>query len=261
MNIGWLEDQADDLGYKGGAELDADTLKETSPYEITIMPPDRVEPGADAYVIGNCVHYTPTDLESVDGPVVKVVNDGWLYGDPEVRAEICRRAVLMVFRSPTHRRQFPHKVLGETVLIPSQVDLPRFRAANRQPKKRRAVWLANVLSDQRAKGLTIAHKWAGRKGISLDAYGHGAPQGPVDYPDVPELLGGYQWYVHSMGVQAEPFGRATVEAWAAGCSLAVPADTGALYWIQERPHDLERCTDLFWAAFDKAVSRCLTLAS
>jgi hypothetical protein len=261
MNIGWLEDQAETLGYKGGAEIDADTLKETAPHEITIMPPGEVEPGMDAYVVGNCAHYTPEDVAVIDRPIVKVVNDAWTYGDPLVRDDLTQRAVLTIFRSPIHRRKFEYRLPGDTVLVPSQVDMPRFRAQAARPKQNRAVWCANVLGPQRVVGLTIAYKWAGRKGISLDAYGHGTPLGPVDYHDVPELLGGYRWYVHSMGKGYEPFGRATVEAWAAGCNLAVPPDTGALYWIHQRPKDLERCTTLFWQAFDKKMGRCLSLAS
>jgi hypothetical protein len=263
MIVGWLEDPAERVRYTGGAELDSQALRAESPYDIAVMPPGRVESGCDGYIVANCIYYHPRDIRNVTGPMVKLVNDAWRHGHPSTRTAVLERADLTVFRSPLHRERFGFDVTSETCLIPSVVDLDRYRAADGTvERKERAVWVAHVMSMERAAGALAARAWADERQLDLDAYGVGTPNGPVDHDDMPELLASYRWYVHLMGRgDYEPFGRVTVEAWAAGCNLAVGADTGATYWLREDPDALEAAPRMFWEAFDRTVERCGNLIS
>jgi hypothetical protein len=72
---------------------------------------------------------------------------------------------------------------------------------------------------------------------------------------MPELLAGYRWLVHAMGRGGyEPFGRIVVEAWAAGCQLAVGEDTGALWWIENDPGALDDPAGRFWQHVDELAA-------
>ncbi|MDQ3671586.1 MAG: hypothetical protein M3364_03990, partial [Actinomycetota bacterium] len=150
MIVGWLEDPLEQIGYKGGAELDSEALRAVSPHELVSMPPGKVAAGCDAYVVGNCVYYGPHDLEGIDGPLVKIVNDAWRYGDPVVRADLLEHAVLTVLRSPLHESRFAFEIAGAATILPSWVDLEHFRQAARGvEKEERVVWLAHLGSPER----------------------------------------------------------------------------------------------------------------
>jgi len=251
MNIGWLEDT---INYVGGAELDSVAVRDHSPYEITMMAPGEVA-DADAYVVANCVFYTPADMEALTPgrPIVKIVNDAWGAGNLDVRKWLLEHANLTVFRSPLHRRRFRPEPTQWSVMLPSWVDLQRFRDADTGEREKAACWVAHTLSPQREAGLRAARLWAERQELPFDAYGHGTDNGPVSYDEMPALLAGYEWYTHAMGRgDYEPFGRATVEAWAAGCRIAVGEDVGALWWIENQPAALETAATDFWLEFDKA---------
>jgi hypothetical protein len=264
VRIAWLEDPVDAIGYAGGAELDGASLREAAPDEahITIMRPGQVRAGDfDAYVIGNCTHYEAHDIEPlgrVDAPLIKLMNDAWTEGYPVVRKWLLERTALVIFRSPMHRERFQFKYRGESALVPSAVDLELFRRARdrfgQERSSHRAVWLANVLSPMRAGGISRARRWADERGVDLEEYGLGTKRGPLPYDRVPELLARSGWLVHANRDGFEPFSRVVVEAWAAGCSLAVDEEnTGALYWLEERPDDLERAGELFW----QELARCI----
>ena len=47
--------------------------------------------------------------------------------------------------------------------------------------------------------------------------------------------------------EPEPFGRAVVEAWAAGCQLVVNGLVGAVHYLQHDPGALETAAADFWA--------------
>jgi glycosyltransferase involved in cell wall biosynthesis len=75
-----------------------------------------------------------------------------------------------------------------------------------------------------------------------------APQGSaqVSYEEMPEMLARFKTFVHLPSV-LEPFGRSTVEAWAAGCEVVVNSLVGGRYWITEAPEKLETAAEDFWA--------------
>jgi glycosyltransferase involved in cell wall biosynthesis len=245
--IGWLQDPQP---FEGGAELDAAALLAACPHDLVMMPPGRVEPGCDMYVAANVTKYQPGDVAQLErAPFVKVVNDSWEHGDAAIRDAVLARADTVVFRSPLHRDRFRHPYSGVAELVPSHVDLSPFRAATGTVDRAdRAVWVAHALGAERKAGLAVAKRWAADRGVPLDAYGHGCELGPVPHRNMPELLAGYRWFVHAMGRGGyEPFGRAVVEAWAAGCHLVVGESTGALHWLRTDPDAIETAAHDFWA--------------
>lgn len=258
MKIGWLEDPAELIGYKGGAELDGEIVRAVSPHDIVACPPRRVVDGLDAYVIANCVHYSTSDVANISAPIVKIVHDEWRFGDPELRKTLLERAALVVLRSPLHRQRFAYPIAGDVHLLPSQVGVWKYeRAAQRVEKRERAVWLANLGSPERDDGLKAAQRWAKQRGVPLDVYGRLTKNGMVPPDDVPELLASYRYFCHAMGRgRYEPFGRAVVEAWAAGCILVTDENVGARWWIENDPVALEEPARDFWAVVDRTVERC-----
>ena len=184
------------------------------------MPPGHVA-DADLYVVGNCVHYRPQDISQLaDAPVTKIVNDAWRYGHPRVREQLIDRADLFILRSPIHQERLECDLPEEKVeLLPSWVDLDRFRPRVRTSLTS-ALWLANIDPERRA-GYLAVQQWAENHDVPFDAYGRGCPNGPVRYEDVPSLMAAHRWYGHAMGDgDYEPYGRATIEAWAATSSSA-----------------------------------------
>jgi len=73
-------------------------------------------------------------------------------------------------------------------------------------------------------------------------------KGPVPQQFVPEILWRYERFVF-LPTTVEPFGRAVVEAWAAGCELIVNRNVGALHWI-ESPDGLQSASADFWRLVD-----------
>ena len=103
------------------------------------------------------------------------------------------------------------------------------------------------------KGLVQAIEWAeehepvdfwGPLPADLPASPHVQVKGPVPPEHVPSILGRYRRFLFLPTV-VEPFGRAVVEAWAAGCELIVNRNVGALHWL-EQPRGLETAAGDFW---------------
>lgn len=253
MRVGWLEDPS----YRGGAELDGEALRAVCPHDVVMMPPGEVR-DADMYIVGNCVHYLLAHLRPLeyrDGapPIVKIVNDAWRYAiDPKTRDFLLARADLFILRSPLHQERIRWPIPEDKVrLLPSWVDLDRFPGENRH-REDRVLWLANVESAERLAGLKAIRAWAAEHDVPVDAYGRGTKNGPVDYDEVANLMASHRWYGHAMGHNDyEPYGRATVEAWAAGCNLVVGQEIGALWWIEHHPDQLATAAEDFWTVVEE----------
>lgn len=68
-------------------------------------------------------------------------------------------------------------------------------------------------------------------------------RGPAE--NVATVLSRYRTFVF-LPTAIEPFGRAVVEAWAAGLELVVNRNVGARYYIEEAPEKLETAAQDFW---------------
>jgi glycosyltransferase involved in cell wall biosynthesis len=103
------------------------------------------------------------------------------------------------------------------------------------------------------KGLVQAFEWA-EQNEPVDFWGVPQEQVPpsprinargiVPPEYVPEILARYERFVF-LPATVEPFGRAVVEAWAAGCELILNRNVGALHWL-EHPAGLSTAAADFW---------------
>ena len=260
MRIGWLVDHHETAG---GAELTAQEFAAAAPDGIEII---DCRPGAiaeaDAYVVHNCVSYPAWTVESLEGkPVVKYVHDQWPHGSPTLRRYLLGHARL-IFCSPLHRERFPWRGVHVGADIPPAC-CPDERTARGDNAGTGAVWLGQA--GNVGKGVGQAVKWANDNRVALDFIGAGPympapsefvrPLGPVAPDEVAATLARYERFVF-LPSQVEPFGRAVVEAWAAGCELVVNELIGAMWWINNSPRRLDRtaCTDAFWREVEAACS-------
>jgi glycosyltransferase involved in cell wall biosynthesis len=253
--VGWI---ADSFDVPGGAELTQGEFRAAAPtgvHLIEVQPGDLEQlGGCDCVCIHNCVTYPAAEtIAALDGkPVLRYWHDLARVGgpgDPALNRWAAEHAT-SVFCSPLHRDRFPHRIGGESHLIPPAIDLDRFRS---QGKRRPggACWLGSAA--HAGKGLIQAFEWA-EENEPVDFWGvlpfeppdspRIVAKGPVPPQYVPEILGRYQRFVF-LPTTVEPFGRAVVEAWAAGCELIVNRNVGALHWI-ESPKGLQSAAGDFW---------------
>lgn len=248
MRVGLLADSGNADGVIGGAELTMREFAAQAPAEVVVIAcePDGVVPDLDAYIVGNVTSYPAGTIEALEGAhVVAYHNDMRPHGDPDLRDWLCREAV-NVFCSPLQRERFPHPHEGGE-LVPPPLDLDRFRnAALASQERSGAVSLGSW--QNHAKAPYLAQEWAQGNG-GIDFYGGGwlAPRGSTEvvYDEVPEILARYKTFVF-LPTALEPFGRAVVEAWAAGCRVITNRLVGARWWITEAPDRLETAADDFW---------------
>lgn len=246
MKVAFIMDPGNQDGSYGGAEL---TMK-----EFSLAAPEGVEfdkDDPDVFIVGNCTTVPADIIEKFEGKrVVRYWNDVDPHSDPELRAWFLENAT-NIFTSPLHLERFPFEVHGCPSLVPPPVDLEAFRPSRqvkRNTERKGAVAIGAYQNP--GKGGQAITEW-GRENEGIDVYGTGmyAPagdyKGPIAYTDVPKTLWQYETFVH-LPFALEPFGRAVVEAWAAGCELVVNKNVGALHWIQNEPEKLESAAEDFW---------------
>jgi hypothetical protein len=245
MKVGWLTDPA---GYTGGAELTMNEFHAAAPDTVEIIdcPPCGIVPGLDTYVIGNCVRYTPQELEPIltTAPAVKYWHDVGPWVPIEVR-ELLDAHAIPVCCSPVQAEQ-----MGlAAVLIPPPIDLDRFEqaAASVNGDRKGAVSVGQWRNFGKAAHRVV--EWSHRTQTPVDFYGGGtfAPDGSreIDYRDMPALLARYETFVFLPGV-LEPFGRTVAEAWASGCEIVANRLVGALHWIENDPDAIVSAGEDFW---------------
>lgn len=245
MKVGWL---ADAPGYIGGAELTQAEFRAKAPKDVEVIdcPPSGVVAGLDTYVIHNCSTYDHTALEAIGkAPVVKYVNDCWPFGDPHLRDHLLEKATL-IFTSPLHVARFPHEIKTKDVReIPPALDLDRFRTQANGDRQ------GNVCIGRMAygKGVDLLVDY----GEPVDVYSTVpvATRGGVTYKgqilpeEVPDTLAHYKTFVF-LPTALEPFGRAVVEAWAAGCELILNRNVGSRHYIESDQEALTNAGERFW---------------
>jgi len=267
VKIGWL---ADGVGTPYGAELDCSAWLEQKPdWAEVVHCPAWKRPPADveAFVVHNCVRYDSRWIGAFgDRPVVKFVHDAWITGSPVLRRWLLDNCSLLMFYSPAQFEELAYSCdAGKVVYVPAAVDLQRFRDAALPSDERRGNVFVGRLDP--AKGVTAAIDWALVNGEPLDIYGDGPAAGHigrdslpggirfwgrVDYGAVPGILGGAKRFIFLPLVQ-EPYGRAFVEAWAAGCELVVNGAIGALWWMEHDRDGIARSGELFWGGIKEAL--------
>lgn len=129
--------------------------------------------------------------------------------------------------------------------IPPALDLAPFEAVANQNHRSGAVCVGRMAY---GKGLQLLAEYD----EPVDVYST-VPvrsEGSVRYQgaseNVAETLSKYETFVF-LPQAMEPFGRAVVEAWAAGLTLVVNKNVGAMHWIVNDQIALRTAAEDFWA--------------
>jgi hypothetical protein len=241
--VAWLADSVN--GNRGGAELSVAEFAAAAPVgvEVVEVGADHLDlaAGCDRAVLHNVVSYPENTLRSLlPMRVTKFWHDTGPHMSPRLSQDIYEHAN-HIFCSPL---QAAYMGFPDATCVPPALDLDPFRQAAENAGERRGsvtvgAWMNWGKSPERCREVAP----------DIDYYGWGpcSPAGTVavEYEDVPELLARYRTFVHLPSV-LEPFGRAVVEAWAAGCRVVVKNYVGARHWIDEAPDKLESAGEDFW---------------
>jgi len=264
FRVGWLADPGQVGGIIGGAELSAQALAAAAPEwaEVIPMNPWGVRPGCDVYVVQNCTTYSADVIPVLArAPVVKCVRDYWPDGDPALRDWLLANSAVLVFDSPPHWDAFPFAVGAAAVVVPPPVDLLRFYlAAGKQSGPRQGViWLGQMFPH---KGVDRAVAWAREHRTVVDFYGAGPScpgneqfvrvMGQIAPSQVPATLARYRSFLF-MPRWVEPFGKAVIEAWAAGCELILDGEIGATWFLENDTHAVREAAQRFWQVVEGAL--------
>lgn len=246
--ISFLYDRGNADGSIGGAEL---TMR-----EFSAAAPENAEPvelsDAQTVVIGNCTSFGPDLIDELSGKrVIRYHNDLARHEHPDLREWLDRNAT-HAFCSQLHQDHYG--LDGVWPNIPPALDLKRFgpsRQVKRNGKRSGAVAVASFQNPD--KGAQLLAEWAAANG-GLTVYGTGSyvPDSPaidfrgaLPYENVPNVLWAAETFVH-LPTAVEPFGRAVVEAWAAGCELVVNELVGALGYLRSNHDALRSAARDFW---------------
>lgn len=243
MKVAFLFDAGNSDGTIGGAELTMREFIEAAPEGAEVGELDD----AEVVVVGNCVTFEPEITEVLEGRrVVRYHNDLARHEHPALREWLEHNAT-HIFTSPYH--QALYGLDGEC--IPPAVDLEAFEEVSGTIARTGACSVGSWANP--GKGQKLIEEWAIQHG-GLDIYGAGAclpagghlrRMGELRPAQVPATLARYKTFVH-LPTAPEPFGRAVVEAWAAGCELVINSLIGAIHYIQEEPEKLRTAADDFW---------------
>lgn len=240
----------------GGAELTMMEFAEFAPSDVTLVPLDD----AEVVVLGNMTSFDDGLIETLRRKrrVVRYWHDLAHHDDPRLRTWVGERAV-GIFTSPLHRHLHDYGLRGSGTeprhTIPPALDADALRCngGHREGTVALGSW-ANE-----GKGQGLLREWSDRNGPELgpvDVYGPGPfvptgeylnHRGVVAPADVGSVLCGYERFVH-LPTAPEPFGRAVVEAWIAGCKLVINRQVGAMHYIDNDPEALWSAGEEFWQA-------------
>lgn len=255
MNVAILADPGNADGTLGGAELTMQQFAADKPDHVTVTS-DLDD--AEAVVVSNCTIFPAALISAIEGKrVVRYHNDLARREDPDLMAWLAVNAV-HVFTSPMHRGLYGD--FPEAPIIPPAVDLEAFRPSRQHRRHGKRTGTCAIASWQGpGKGQHLVREWSDTHG-PVDVYGTGGwfPHGPnlnncgpLNPPQVAETLWRYERFVH-LPSAPEPFGRAVVEAWAAGLELVVNRQVGALHFIENDRDALRTASEDFWALVTRA---------
>jgi glycosyltransferase involved in cell wall biosynthesis len=250
VRVGFIQDAPP---YRGGAELSTDLLMESCPHEV-------VTSDADLLIVGNLTSYGPEILPELRAqPFIFYAHDAGHNLHPEVRDVLLSEAATVCFAGPDAQRVYSYAVQAPVAHVPPALDLSPFRAEAGRNRPRTGTVYIGWIHPYKGTGDVIA--WARAAEQHVDFFGWGDmeaedychPRGPVDYAEVPALLAGYERFVFFPRV-FEPFSRTIPEAQAAGCEVITNDRAGCLYWMRERPDDLERGAEMLWELVDSLTN-------
>lgn len=219
MKVGWLHR---DPGYLGGAELTMAEFAKAAPADVELI---HNEPDADCdeWVIGNWRGERPDGIRYVHD-----MGGGFTERD------------CLIFCSPLQRDHY----MADGYVIPPAVDLTPFEAVANGNHRAGAVCIGRMAY---GKGLQRLAEYEEPvdvySSVPVTSEGNARYQGPA--VDVAETLARYQRFVFAPDA-LEPFGRAVVEAWAAGLELHVNRNVGALHFIRNDQDALRTAARDFW---------------
>lgn len=228
IRCGWL---ADDPGFVGGAELTQTEFRAAAPEGVEVLPPDA--PDLDVCVIHNCMSAQEVPKAT---RLVRYHHD---LNRAPIDAEL---QATHIFTSPLHQRHYG--LDGVWPNIPPALDLDRFKATANQNHRAGAVCVGRM---SYGKGLEMLAQYP--EPIDIYSSVPVASEGNARYrgatSDVSQTLAQYERFVF-LPTALEPFGRALVEAWAAGLQIITNRRVGARWWIEENPAGLETAAEDFW---------------
>jgi hypothetical protein len=234
VKVGWLHD---DPGYLGGAELTMREFRAAAPEGVEIVDclPGEVEPERlDRYVVGNCQTYPPEELPA--GPTAFRYHHDLSIAPGDDRLDASHH----IFCSPAQRERMGLE--GEC--IPPALDLAPFEAVASQNHRQGAVCIGRM-----AYGKGLQHLAEFSEPVDVYSSVPCASEGNARYrgatSDVADTLSRYQRFVFAPDA-FEPFGRAVVEAWAAGLTLVVNKNIGAMHYILNDQDALRSAGRDFW---------------
>lgn len=258
LRVGWLQTY-DPI--KGGAEITADLLKQARPegVEIVDCPAGGVVDGLDAYAVLNYIGYSLADVQALPpAKVVRYAQDADPHGDPATREWLVTNAAKLLLLSPLHLATVAWAGDRDVEFVPPPIDADAF-SSNGQPRQG-TVWIGTWTWG--GKGIEVAAQWGSEHG-GITFYGEGplvppklpgvTIKPPVPYADVPALLARSERLVH-LPTKPEPFARTVAEGYLAGCEVVTNENAGAVWWIRERPEDLTRGAEMFWAQVEAVAS-------
>lgn len=251
MNVTIVADAGNADGTIGGAELTMREFALAAPDDVTLT--DDLA-SADVVIVGNCVTFAASLVGDLDGKhVVRYHNDLARHEDPGL-CEWLERYAEHVFTSPIHRDLYD--LAGDWPVIPPALDLDAFKPTRQVKRNGKRAGSCAIASWQGpGKGQQLLREWSDTH-EPVDVYGTGAytphsanlnVQGPLEPHAVAGTLWRYARFVH-LPTAPEPFGRAVVEAWAAGCELVVNRQVGALHFIENDQDALRTAAADFWKA-------------
>ena len=238
MKVAWL---ADTVEFAGGAELTQAEFRAAAPrgVEVVECPPGRAGRARRLRRRLPAQHDRRYPAETVDALAGKPALRYW---HDLARPDSAAHATLVCgTRSSTRPTSSPRRCTASASrtrflrardLIPPAIGLARYGASAGRKRARGACWLGS--GQHAGKGLLQACEWA-EANEPVDFWGHLAVpetarvrvKGPVPHDHVQTILRLYKRFVF-LPTHPEPFGRAVVEAWAAGCELIVNRNVGAL---------------------------------
>lgn len=253
MNIAIVADEGNADGTLGGAELTTREFALAAPDDVTLVDLQQ----ADTVIVANCVTFGPKLIPLLEGKrVVRYHNDLARFESRELREWLETNAT-HVFTSPLHQRLYG--LDGDWPNVPPPIDLDAFYPPRKRVRRTGACAIAPWQNP--GKGQVLLREWA-EANEPVDVYGGGpfTPQaeclplkGALAPENVPTTLWRYQRFVH-LPTSPEPFGRAVVESWAAGCDLVVNRLVGALHYIEHEPDKLRSAAADFWALVTEKVT-------